>query len=135
MNTQIPVASWGVRGQLNEHWCSKCAAMCADVLRRAAVGLADCCPDSRNMGPDFGASMFACHQSKQGAEITCAGWMATVGNRHPGVRLAVAMGRLDAPALQVGDGWPDLHQNYQQVLGKLQASGPAEQVNCIPEES
>lgn len=36
-----------------------------------AEGLAGCCPDKRNMGPDFGANMFACHQSKKGAEIAC----------------------------------------------------------------
>lgn len=73
--------------------------------------------------------MFACHQSKDGAEIACAGWMATVGHRHPGVRLAVAMGRLDACALRPGAGWPDLHPNYQQVLEKLRATDPAEQLN------
>ncbi len=46
-----------------------------------AEGLVNCCPGTRNMGPDFGASMFACHQSKDGAEVACAGWMATVGHR------------------------------------------------------
>lgn len=94
-----------------------------------AEGLAGCCPDKRNMGPDYGASMFACHQSKDGAEIACAGWMAAVGHRYPGVRLAVAMGRLDASALRPGAGWPDLHPNYQQVLEKLRATDPAEQLN------
>lgn len=94
-----------------------------------AEGLARCCPDERNMGPNYGASMFACHQSKDGAEIACAGWMTTVGHRHPGVRLAVAIGRLDASALRPGAGWPDLHPNYQQVLEKLRATDPAEQLN------
>lgn len=90
-----------------------------------AEGLARCCPDKRGMGPDFGASLFACHQSKDGAEMACAGWMATVGHRHPGVRLAIAMGRLDASALRPGKGWPELHSNYQSVIEKLRATDPA----------
>ena len=90
-----------------------------------AEGLAGCCPDKRNMGPDYRASMFPCHQSKDGAEIACAGWLATVGHRHPGVRLAVAVGRLDASALRPGNGWPVLHPNYQQVIEKLRATDPA----------
>ena len=94
-----------------------------------AESLANCCPDTRNMGPNFGASMFACHQSREGAEIACAGWMATVGHRHPGVRLAVALGRFDASALRPGTGWPDLHPNYQQVLEKLRATDPAVELN------
>lgn len=53
-----------------------------------AEGPSNCCPDARGMGPDFGARVFACHQSKDGAEIACAAWVATVGHRHPGVRLA-----------------------------------------------
>lgn len=81
------------------------------------------------MGPDFGASMFACHQSKEGREIACAGWMATVGHRHPGVRLALAMKRLDPAALRPGAHWLALHPNYQQVLKKLRATTPAHEVN------
>ncbi|WP_374106484.1 DUF6283 family protein [Janthinobacterium sp. NKUCC06_STL] len=74
------------------------------------------------MGPDLGASMFAYHQSKAGADLACGGWLATVGHRHPGVRLAVAMGRLNASLLRPGEGWPELHPDYQQVLDKLSAS-------------
>lgn len=74
------------------------------------------------MGPDFGASIFACHQSKPGDEFACAGWLATVGRYHPGVRLAVAMNRLDVAALESGDNWPALHENYQQVLDKLRTA-------------
>lgn len=92
-----------------------------------AEGLAECCPDKRGMGPDFGASMFACHQSKEGAEIACAGWMATVGYRHPRVRLAVTMGRLHSSALRPGADWPSLHANYQQVLEKLRDTAPADE--------
>jgi len=94
-----------------------------------AENLAVTCPDEHGMGPDFGASMFACHQSKEGREIACAGWMATVGHRHPGARLAVAMKRLDASALRPGAGWPALHPNYQKVLEKLRATTSANEPN------
>lgn len=93
---------------------------------KLAEGLAKCCPDERGIGPDFGSSFFACHKSKDGAEIACAGWLATVGNCHPGVRWAVSDGRLEASALKPGQGWPQLHINYQQVLAKLRATDQTE---------
>ncbi len=63
--------------------------------------------------------MFACHQSRQGEEFACIGWLAKVGHRHPAVRLAVAGGRLDPEALEPGVDWPELHDSYQEVLDKL----------------
>lgn len=87
-----------------------------------AEGLAACCPDRRGFGPDFGATLFACHQSKDGAEIACAGWLAAVGNRHPGVRLAVVMHRLSPEALRPGADWPEIHPTYDDVLRKLRSS-------------
>lgn len=87
-----------------------------------AERLAATCPDHRNVGPEFGAGIFACHQSKPGAEFACAGWLATVGHRHPGVRYEIHSGRLDPAALDPGEGWPELHDNYQQVLDKLRST-------------
>ena len=37
MSTSIPLASWGVRGHLNEGRCAKCAVQGADALRAARV--------------------------------------------------------------------------------------------------
>lgn len=87
-----------------------------------AEKLADTCPDHRGMGPDFGAPVFACHQSRDGEEFACAGWLAKVGHRHPAVRLAVMSRRLDPAALEPGESWPELHEDYQEVLEKLRAS-------------
>ncbi|MFI9630971.1 DUF6283 family protein [Streptomyces sp. NPDC052042] len=42
--------------------------------------------------PGFGAPLFACHKTKEGREWACAGWLAAVGHRHLGVRLAIAQG-------------------------------------------
>lgn len=96
-----------------------------------AESLASTCPDQRGMGPDFGASMFACHQSKVGAEFACAGWLATVGDCHPGVRLAVMSGHLDSATLSPGADWPALHANYPEVLEKLRARGLANNAESI----
>lgn len=91
-----------------------------------AESLSSCCPDERGFGPDFGAAMFACHQSKEGGEFPCAGWLATVGDRHPQVRLAVAMNQLPVERLQPGTDWPPLHASYGEVLAKLRASATSE---------
>lgn len=84
-----------------------------------AESLARTCPDASGFGPSWDASVFACHQSRCGHEIACAGWLAVVGSAHPGVRLAVMHGTLPATALRPGADWPALHSNYQQVLAKL----------------
>jgi len=87
-----------------------------------ARGLVATSPDEKGHGPDFGSPLFACHQSKEGGEIACAGWLAAVGHVHPNVRLAVLRGRLDPKGLQPGDDWPQLHDNYRDVLRKLEES-------------
>jgi len=84
-----------------------------------AESLADCSPDAKGMGPDFTSSCFACHQSKVGEEFACAGWLSTVGHRHPKVRLAVTFGRLPVEALNTDPEWPELHTTYGEVLQKL----------------
>lgn len=58
------------------------------------------------------APLFACHKTAEGREQACAGWLATVGREHLGVRLAVATGRLPVAALDPGDGWPPLFDTY-----------------------
>nr|WP_257786836.1 DUF6283 family protein [Cupriavidus malaysiensis] len=110
----------------------RCDSMAGDIPNfdiGLAESLAATCPDDRGMGPDFGASIFACHQSKLGAEFACAGWLARVGHRHPSVRLAVATGRLHPAALTPQDDWPPLHDAYEQVLEKLRASCAAGESN------
>ena len=84
-----------------------------------AENLKGTCPDERGYGPDYGASLFACHKSKDGAEIACAGWLAVAGKCHPGVRIAVTFGRLDPKVLEAGEDWPELHKDYGEVLEKL----------------
>lgn len=87
-----------------------------------ARDLAATCPNEHGHGPTFGAELFACHQSREGSEIPCAGWLATVGHAHPAVRIAVLGGRLSMDALSPGADWPPLHDSYGQVLQKLEAT-------------
>lgn len=89
-----------------------------------AVRLAHCSPDKRGFGPSFDKPLFSCHKSVEGEDIPCAGWLASVGHRHPRVRLAVSLGRLSVTALQPGHGWPALHASYHEVLDKLQQPHP-----------
>jgi hypothetical protein len=86
-----------------------------------AEGLRSTCP-AGHLGPDFGAPLFACHQSRPGAEILCAGWLATNGHAHPGVRLKIAQGRIEIEALTPRPGWPALHGSFDELIEKLRAT-------------
>lgn len=87
-----------------------------------AEGLAATCPDEHGMGPDFGAAQFACHQSRPGEEVVCAGWLAVVGACHPAVRMQVFAGTLPVEALAPGEDWPALHEAFAEVIEKLRAT-------------
>lgn len=73
-------------------------------------------------GPELGDPQFACHQSRPGEEIVCAGWLAVEGHAHPGARLNVALGHVPEEALAPGEDWPDLEPDFQHVIEKLRAS-------------
>lgn len=86
-----------------------------------AEGLAETCPQN-GYGPEFGTPMFACHQSRESEEIVCAGWLATCGHAHPNARLLVSVGTIDREALQPGEDWPELHEDFEAVIEKLRGS-------------
>jgi hypothetical protein len=65
--------------------------------------------------------LFACHKSVEGRDQACAGWLAAVGHRHLGVRLAVATGRLPGSVLTPGDDWPPLFDTYQEMAASQAA--------------
>jgi hypothetical protein len=70
-------------------------------------------------GQEFGDPQFACHQSREGDEIVCAGWLAMQGSSHPAVRIAAMTGALDPDALSPGPDWPELHEEFDDVIEKL----------------
>lgn len=63
----------------------------------------------------FGAPIFACHHTSDGAEVACAGWLAVCGHFHLGVRLAFSMGRLDPAKVGPLPGWPELFDSYDEM--------------------
>lgn len=87
-----------------------------------AEDLAATCPRG-GYGPAVGTPMFGCHLSRPGEEVVCAGWLARAGSAHPGARIGVIAGLFPAEALDVVEGWPDLHETYDDVLDKLR-DGP-----------
>lgn len=68
--------------------------------------------EATGFGPEYGAPLFACHKTADGAERACAGWLATEGPAHPTVRLAVLTGVVPVCALSPGEGWPALHPDF-----------------------
>lgn len=89
-----------------------------------AENLASTSPCKKGFGPSLTDSVFACHQSVEGEEFACAGWLATVGHAHPRIRLAVRTGSLPVSALEPQSAWPELHENFQEVIAKLRATAP-----------
>jgi hypothetical protein len=95
-----------------------------------AESLSATSPDERGSGPDALAPQFACHQSRPGEEIVCAGWRAAVGHAHPMVRLAVIRGDVTATALTRGADWPVLHESFAEVIEKLRADCENQKAQC-----
>lgn len=62
-----------------------------------------------------GSPMFACHMTPEGREKACAGWLATEGPNHLGVRLAVITGRLPGGALRPKEDWPELFDSFDDM--------------------
>lgn len=85
-----------------------------------AEGLARTCASERG-GESVGVeeAQFACHQSRDGAEVVCAGWLAVEGRDHVGARVNVALGHVDPAALQPQPEWGPLHGCYAEVIAKL----------------
>lgn len=83
-----------------------------------AEALANTCGSPGNDLP-IGSPMFACHQSRTGDEIPCAGWLASVGNYHLGVRVAIMDGRFDPESITPDDSWPELEPDFTSLIEKL----------------
>lgn len=64
----------------------------------------------------FGGPMFACHKTAEGKEQPCTGWLATFGEYHIGVRVAIAQYRLDPSVLTPKLGWPELFTDYDELI-------------------
>lgn len=75
----------------------------------------------------LGDPMFACHKSPEERAEACAGWLATVGQEHIGVRLAVTMRDLPATALNPFPDWPELFTSYEEMAAAQAADDNPEE--------
>lgn len=75
----------------------------------------------RTVGDQFGDPIFACHQSREGGEVVCVGWLARYGWNSIAVRLMLLRGALKPEQLAVGKDWPELHETFEEVIEKLRA--------------
>lgn len=73
----------------------------------------------RTTHQDFGAPQFACHQSHEGGEVVCAGWLAVYGHRSIAIRMKVLAGMIP---MDPGDDWPMLEESFEDVIEKLRAT-------------
>lgn len=73
----------------------------------------------RTCDGQFGSPQMACHQSRDGNEFVCAGWLAIHGADSISVRLSVLAGQTPPEALEPGDDWPELHGSVAEMIYKL----------------
>lgn len=75
--------------------------------------------------PELYDPLFACHKSREGRDLACAGWLAVAGVDHVRVRLAAACGHLDPAAMAPGAGWPPLYDTFQEMAAFNGAEVPS----------
>lgn len=69
----------------------------------------------------IGEPMFACHNSFEGEESVCAGWLVIHGYFHLGVRVAVTADRMEFP--HPDETWPELtKEGYDEMVARI--AGP-----------
>jgi hypothetical protein len=66
----------------------------------------------------LGAPIFACHQSREGREVICTGWLWRYGADSIAVRLQMLRGEL-SPCDLVPDPSIELHETFDEVIVKL----------------
>jgi hypothetical protein len=64
----------------------------------------------------IGASLFACHHSKEDGSFVCAGWLAAVGIENLTARYLATRGIINPKGFQPGDDWPELYEDYDSML-------------------
>lgn len=70
--------------------------------------------------------VFACHNTREGGEVACAGALRVAGEHHVRVRLLVALGALPADAIGLRDDEPELFSDYD-TMAVQQAAGVYQQ--------
>lgn len=83
----------------------------------------------------MGAPLFGCHEGEPGtgADLLCAGWAASFGRESVQVRIYVSIGRLPASVLGTGRNWPELYENWDDMVA-AQTLQPGEPDDHLPPE-
>jgi hypothetical protein len=79
----------------------------------------------RTTHTEIGAPIFACHQSRDGDEIVCAGWLARYGWDSISIRLMLLEKRLRPEELEPPEDI-ELEPDFESVIQKLRATTPEE---------
>jgi hypothetical protein len=74
----------------------------------------------RTTDDQFGAPIFACHQSQQEKEVVCVGWLWRYGWDSIAIRLKLAREAMRPEELEMPPDWDDrLHRTFDEVITKL----------------
>jgi hypothetical protein len=71
---------------------------------------------------DHLGTIFACHQSKDGQEVVCVGWLWRYGWDSIAIRLRLLRQMMSPEELDTPEDFDDiLHRNFDEVITKLRA--------------
>lgn len=90
----------------------------ADAIPGFSMGMAE---DLRStVSGELGAPIMACHQSREGDEIPCQGFLAVEGYNNLAVRINVAVGKMDPEVVaEPPEDWPELYGDFDAMLANL----------------
>ncbi len=71
---------------------------------------------------DDGASIMACHKSREGNDLPCVGFVVQVADESIGLRIAAATGRIDLREYE--DGGHELFGSFEEMLAATKAEVP-----------
>lgn len=91
--------------------------------------------DERGFGADIDQSLFGCHEGEPGtgADLLCAGWAASFGRESARLKIFIALGQLPADVLDPGPKWPELYQDWDEMV-ESQTLQPGEPDDHLPPE-
>lgn len=73
-------------------------------------------------GREFGAPIFACHQSRPEQEVICIGWLWRYGWHNIAIRLMLSQHRITPEQVDMPPEWDDrLHKTFEEMIEKLRA--------------
>lgn len=97
-------------------WVGSSAADIPNYSPSLAEGLRSTCSG------EFGAAIFACHQSVPEQEVICAGWLARYGWDSIAIRIKLITGQIGPEGLDPQPGWAPLYETFDDMIAQLRAT-------------